>query len=356
MPIQCRLYLSLTLLLPLAEAAAANFCVGTGDELRSALNVASGNGEDDLIRVRAGNYNATMNAVAFAYSSGEANALVVEGGWQLGGGPGTCQARVDDPTLTTLDGSNVRRVLMVYGFAGAGDFTLRNFTVRNGVSSSGAGGLQVGGGAGYAGDVLVERLVVHSNTGTIGGGMDGGSDGGTFVLSNSLIRDNQCASAHCAAALTINDYGGSGLPRTTIIGNTVYGNVCTQAACTRPGMRIGGSAIAEIANNAFDGHSGPDLRLDSSSQLQSNHLPSFEGTPPTSNTGTVNFADPGFENPAADDFRLRADAALIDLGVSGLPLPALDLSGLPRLHGARYDIGAYESQARLFADGFETPP
>ncbi|MCC6562828.1 MAG: hypothetical protein IT478_15830, partial [Xanthomonadales bacterium] len=45
-----------------------------------------------------------------------------------------------------------------------------------------------------------------------------------------------------------------------------------------------------------------------------------------------------------------------DHGGSGLPLPALDLSGLPRLNGAFYDIGAYESQARLFADGFETAP
>ena len=338
------------------DASAAIFCVGTAAELQNALNTASGNAQDDTIRIRAGLYQSSSGGVAFIYSGIEPQSVTLEGGWQLGGGPGTCGSRIDDPSLTVLDGSSLRIVLWVSGNDGDGDQTVRNLTVRNGFSAGEDSGLRAGGFSGYSGDVVIERVIVHDNVGSIGGGLEVSASGGTLLLSNCLIHGNACSGVYCAGTLTVNDYGGAGLPRATIIGNTIVANACTEAACTLPGLRIGGSAIAAISNNAFFGHAGPDLRLDAVNQLLNNHLPAFSGIVPSSNSGTVNFADPGFESPAGDDYRLRPDSPLIERGASGLPLPALDLAGRPRLNNVHYDIGAYESQAGLFADGFEAAP
>lgn len=348
----CRLLLSLVAALAGGDALAATFCVGTGDELRNALNTASSNGQNDVIRMRQGTYSATMNAVAFAYSFSEPNALILEGGWLAGGGPGTCLSRVEDPTLTILDGSNTRRVLNVYGFPGGGDVTLRNFTVRNGFSTTDPGGVEVGGGAGYAGNVVVERLLIHSNTGFIVAGIDGGSDGGTFKLVNNVIRDNVCSDNYCAASITVNDAAGSAQVRAEIIGNTIVDNVSTTPGGF-DGLRIGGSALARVANNIIVGHAGADLRTDGTHQLLHNNLLVQSGMPAAISAGNLSIANPGFVDWNGDDLRLAADSPMIERGASGLPLPLVDFAGVPRLNNVRYDIGAYESQFGVFSDGFE---
>lgn len=60
-------------------------------------------------------------------------------------------------------------------------------------------------------------------------------------------------------------------------------------------------------------------------------------------TGSINNVDGSavFENPAAGDFRLKAGAALIDVGttISGL---TTDIIGTTRPQGSAYDIGAFE--------------
>jgi hypothetical protein len=90
-----------------------------------------------------------------------------------------------------------------------------------------------------------------------------------------------------------------------------------------------------------------------------NHLPAVVG-------GTFAVANPGFVDPGAGNFRLRADSAAIDrheildvdqLGARDLDLRprGLDDAAVANAPGRVWDLGAYERSDRVFVDGFEDP-
>ncbi|MDA8019356.1 MAG: hypothetical protein MPN21_18090 [Thermoanaerobaculia bacterium] len=63
-------------------------------------------------------------------------------------------------------------------------------------------------------------------------------------------------------------------------------------------------------------------------------------------------SDPGFVDPIAGDFHLLATSPAVDRGVT---LPVFeDFDGAPRISGNAPDLGPFEDQGVLFADGFET--
>ncbi len=67
----------------------------------------------------------------------------------------------------------------------------------------------------------------------------------------------------------------------------------------------------------------------------------------------------GFIDPAAGDYRLRADSPALDAGTASPPggLGAIDVEGGQRLVGAAVDIGAFErGSTTVFAHGFEAVP
>jgi len=106
------------------ESAAAIFCINDGDELRTALNTASSNGESDTLRIRGGDYSVGSGSVAFAYNTSEPHSLIVEGGWQPWGAPDSCGFRINSAELTRLSGSNTRQAVFFYGLPGAGNITV----------------------------------------------------------------------------------------------------------------------------------------------------------------------------------------------------------------------------------------
>lgn len=339
-----------------SPASAATFCAGTTQELQNALATASSNGQHDTIRIRPGFYAASSGTVAFAYSTSQSFDLVLEGGWQ-DLGTFECAVRQDDPRLTILDGGDVRSVLQLTGAAGtSGDLIVRNLTVRNGSGSS-FGGLRVGEIAGYVGDVAIEQVIARDNNSmTSAGGIAAATDGGTLTFRNNLVVNNTCGSSACGASLLANLSSPFNNYVLWVVANTVALNTCPGSDCAgRGGMRIAGNDNARklVVNNALFFNEGSDLWLAGGNlDLAANAYEALDGAPQFA-SGNLVTTSPGFVNALAIDFALTENSPLIDAGSNNVAMTASDLAGRPRLNGPRYDIGAYEAQRSVFADGFE---
>ncbi len=82
----------------------ASFCVGDASELTDALTQARSNNQDDIIKVKQGEY-----AGNFAYDSSEGHSITLEGGYD-----DVCCKREVNPENTVLDGQENGRVLLLY--------------------------------------------------------------------------------------------------------------------------------------------------------------------------------------------------------------------------------------------------
>jgi hypothetical protein len=336
---------------------AAEFCVGTSAQLQQAFMTAASNGEADTIKIEVGTYASTGGAVAFAYSTAQNFTLIVSGG-HVSNPPQMCVRQLDQPGATVLSGSDVRQVLKLNGSPGTiGGLSLSNLTIRDGFSSQSGAGLDIGGGAGFTGNVLVSRVIVERNVGTeIGGGMKVNTEG-IANIRNNLFLLNRCAVTNCAISATIN----AASPATTRAffgNNTIVGNQCTSgASCTATGARFGGSARALFYNNVFAANSNGDLDLFSMSggsvDLYYNNVVSITGTAPNISVGNIAFANPQFVDLLNDDFRPTLGSPLRNAGTDEFVLQSIDLAGMPRINENRVDIGAYENSDRIFADAFD---
>lgn len=341
-----------------AVASAADFCVTTGPELQSALSAAASNGEDDFLRLRAGTYAVSAGAVAFAVINFDNFSLNITGGY-FEVGPIACLFGAG-PTATVLSGSGVRAVLQLAGASGTnGDLNVRNLTIANGLNSDGsAGGLRIGGFANYTGDILIERVIFDNNVSTtFGGGLSGGTDGGTFTLRNSVFSNNR-ASINGGAASIANNATSAASYRAFVGNNTFAANACTLGAppsCNNGGIRLGGNARYVVYNNAFAFNAGIDLQFPDNGDLYNNNVPTLSGTPDAM-SGNLAFADPGFVSVGVGNYRLMVSSPLRNAGTASFDTGSLDNDGSPRLNDDRYDIGAYENQAILFRGSFESLP
>lgn len=352
-PIRALSTLAVLLTLCPIPSEAATWCVGTAEELRDALFASRDNGQHDTIRLKPGTYEPTDGGVAFAFNNTEDFDLTLEGGYtSVVGNP--CFLPLQGPAATVLSGAGSRRVLQFLGQAGtSGNITIRNLTVRNGNSAADGGGMIVGGASGYLGGVTLDRLIVRNNVAaTFGGGIIG--SGTSFTISNSLLTLNECGSSSCAMSLTVNE--SSGTVRTRVIGNTIVINTCSDGDCIAGGVRVGGSARAQIANNAFGFNAHADVRLDTATDLLNNRYDARTGQVPAIDAGNLVGVDARFADPLSLDFRLHVSSPLIDGGIDGLPLGPFDLDRMNRLDGPRPDIGAYEFPNALFRHGFESMP
>lgn len=339
------------------DSQAATFCVSDGTQLQAALNTAAGNGEADVIRLRSGTYTRAGGAVAFSYFSSQNQSLTLEGGW-FGLSPGNCALRIDQPTGTVLNGEGARSVLQLLGNSGSnGALTLRNLSIANG-SSNDTGGAVVGGIGGYLGSILIERVIFRGNTGGVVGGLSASTDGGVLQLINSLFDDNACSGGVCAASLVVNNEPFfSAQPRLRLWGNTFVRGDCASGSCRalRLGGGFGGAVQFEVANSVFALNQGADIDFAiNTGSLRHSRLDSLIGTPQNSSGNLASGVAPGFVDEAGGDFRLAPGSALIDAGTASALLPETDLDNLPRVSGSAPDIGAYERQGPLFANGFES--
>jgi hypothetical protein len=332
---------------------AVNFCVGDTAELRAALQTAASNGEDDQIRIRIGTYRATSGASVASFSTAQSNALTVRGGY-IDLAMIDCAGVVNDPTLTIIDGEDVRSGLRLLGLSGAtADLSVQNLTITRGIAAEAGGGLEVGGTAGFSGDVLIDRVLLRDNVALIGGAL-AGSTGGTYTVRNSVLRGNVGTNSTGGISLTVNHTDANDY-RVWIGGNTFVDNACDSGPSCTAALRVGGSARAAVFNNAFVLSGGVDVAVSGPGPLYllNNNLLNWSGAP-TVQTGNLALADPSFVDLLGGDFRLADSSPLREAGTGAFDLGALDFRGRPRLNDAQYDIGAFENDRLVFRSGFET--
>jgi hypothetical protein len=279
----------------------------------------------------------------FFFSNTEAHAIVVEGGYDAG-----CTTIVGAPAATILSGTGGKIPLDMSASPPGGNMTVRNLSVRNGTGIGSFAPLHVGGSANYAGNVTLENLVVIGNTSTQTV-IDLSSDLGQLIVRNVVLSGNT-ASGPFPLISIVNNFAGAG---TGVVfnNNTVTANHIGNAIYTG-GVLISGGGSATLGNNVLWGNDGVDLRLQGTANkaLDHNDIQDLSGTP-ASNAAALNV------NPlalAASDYRLIANSPLVNGGSASVPggIGTLDAAGLPRVVSS-VDIGAYEVQEVIFANGFE---
>jgi hypothetical protein len=339
------------------DTQAATFCVDTTTALRDALTAAASNGQADYIKIVEGFYAApNAGMVAFGYDSTEPNNLIIEGGYVAGTNP-PCSVNSLRANQTVLSGSNARRALDVYVTA-TSTISVRNLLLRDGYSAGTGGGMSMAGSATFAGTFNIERVIFDSNSSQrFAGGLDLSLFEGRANVVGNLFRNNQCGQAFCAMTMTVNSTDTSTL-RALVGANTVVNNICspiTVNMCVNAGMEYGGSARAAFYNNAFAFNQGADIWITSGSLVNvlNNNVLALAGDPPATFVDNLALAAPGFVNPANNNYRLRLDSPLRNAGTSGYLLPNVDLDGNVRIADGVPDIGAFEREGVLFADGFE---
>jgi hypothetical protein len=336
------------------SAAAAEFCAATSTMIREALVVAASNGESDTIRIVIGTYAPTTGAIAFSYSSEEARAIAIEGGYTFG-----CGLRVDNASLTVLGGAGVRQVLRFHS-QGSGAVSVRNLTIEDGESAARGAGLSIGGPngpffVGFTGSATVERVVFLGNRSDAeAGALAIATRGGNVTVRNNLVAFNQCSGNHCS--LRIENLASEPI-NVLFGGNTVTLNTCTLGApsCDSGGARFLGLQDAVLYDNLFAFHGGEDLSLETpavEAELYYNNIEVLVGNPDTE-VGTLDVDNPEFIDALAEDFRLQSTSPVRNMGNAPYPLPGVDLDGHPRIVESAPDLGAYEIQDVLFADGFD---
>jgi hypothetical protein len=194
------------------QATATVFCVNSAVTLQNELLGAAANGQDDEIHLVQGVYGGN-----FVYSSGEAKALALLGGYTEG-----CASRALDPTNTILDGQGTGRVLALLAPEVAAEFTLEGLTLMNGKAA--AASVDNGGGllanAGTEGLVTLRHSQILNNTGADGGGAY--LRAGSLALTGNRIQDNESRDGHFGGG-GVFVFGGADLSHNRIQGNSSTG-------------------------------------------------------------------------------------------------------------------------------------
>lgn len=329
-----------------APVAAADFCVGTSAQLQQALTTASANGQDDLIRVRTGSYEAPAGGFVMHEAAGEnGRRLAVSGGWRRTEW-GDCSERSDDPRLTVFDGNGLARVA---DFALGGDSSLRVelLTILKGyddADKSCGGGLRVvSAGKQPTGTVVVERNWFLVNEATMGGGLCVVGAQRIDVVGNVVVANNAFemgGGIHVASAIYDGATGHTRISNNTVIYNT--------AGWHRGGIAVWGGSTVLVANNLAWDNTAPDIAVAGTLKyvdLLNNDYQTLIGFPDHSagNIAVAPVFDSGWFN-----YTPAAGTALVDAGTNkvygDLYLTKFDAHGLPRVVGKQVDIGALEAQ------------
>jgi len=196
---------------------------GDPTDLQAALDTARTNGEDDMIYLKTGTYDASLSGAAtFSYdsASNDSKGVTLSGGWNSG-----YTSQSSNPSLTVLDGGSDSRVLEIFSTSGVSiTFTMENLTVQNGQTAGSGGGIYAHSG-------------VSGNYGTI-----------NLTIDNCLIQDNDA------------DGNGGGMYSTCYfeVGDSTFSN---NAASNGGAMIIykypdGDQSLdPKIDNTAFNGNS-----------------------------------------------------------------------------------------------------
>lgn len=323
------------------DARAHEFCVSTASELRSALADSSDGGtyagENNDIGLRPGTY--ATDTGPFHYSNAT-RGLSIIGGYDDG-----CINRLDDPTLSVLDGGHATAVLELHSQGGA--LEVDWLTIRNGESTGAGAGLYLEGTGGQVtsvSDTIIRDNHAADTAGGIYATVGNNASDDVLLIESSLIVGNSADNGSSAGVLIVH---GSGA---TFAGNTVSENTTTLPQGIG-GLTFSGNGTCNCAvmNNIFWDNTRIGLWLGNSNvALEYNDIGTPGGLPADTDVGNVSIA-PQFVDRNGGDFHLAGDSPLF--GLTPDPIGRFDLDGRSRPRFGRADPGAYEDT--IFADGFE---
>lgn len=303
-----------------APLRAEVYCVGTSQELGTALSNASASAEADTIRIRIGTYSG-LGAIELDVRG----ALTISGGWNLG-----CATRSEAGGTTIVGASNQNFKLTQDG----NDLELLGLTFSTWSQVILSDTQQTFGPP-------VDEIRVRRSRFT------GGSIG-LFINagSHNLLVENSRFDGHSTTGLhiyRIEDSFGSA----NVLLN--YNTISSPALATASGLRISADNAApdadiDIYNTVSDGHQF-DLRISDQPVLVRN---SFWNTQLFTAPGGLGSGSGGnlSGNPLLDaNFRpSEPSSPLINAGITLIgATPSTDFAGSARVFGIRPDIGAYES-------------
>lgn len=340
MPI--RPYAALAALLALAgawPAQAATFCADTVPEIVAAMNAAKANGEDDDIRIVAGNY-LLDETLRLGNSETESFALAFSGRWN---------ADCSEPSAggaSTLSGRGERQILAL-SLTEDTDLALGDLAFVAGFAAFGASGgvLDITGGR----TILIDRIQVYGNALENGAAplrIETGGPDAVLTLRNSLLFDND---AHAMTGAQLASAQGE----VYVVGNTITANTST-VSCPCSGLNYAGTSAYTVSNNLVWGNEGGDVFVNPLNAIHlHNDIGAYAGgsqSPGAGSSGDLS-VDPAF---AGDGVHLSPFSPLANAGFDDAPGSIGDLDGGrgERRIGARVDIGAFETDV-LFRDGFD---
>lgn len=337
------------LLFAAADAGAAVFCVGTTEELRDALDEARSNGSDDTIQVRVGTY---LLDQGLDYAPGEAKNLTLAGGYIAAASGDICLRLNLDPAATVIDGQgSVPLLRLLPGSNQGGDITVRGLTFRNGLASSTLDAVGFGGAAGWNGTLTVEanRFETLTGSGAANRAVAFSADQGRLIVRNNVFVDNVGGATNTPPiSLLTSSANPAWIHHNTVTGNRTSGGLPASIG----GLSLNGSGSWVFVNNIIHGNVGRDFHAMASTLLRHNAIGVMTGTPAAGSHDNLS-VDPLFVS--ATDLRLMDASPLVDAGYATPEGGGGDRDawGNPRVSMAAPDIGAYEVQDLLFADGFE---
>jgi hypothetical protein len=353
---------------PAKKSRGAEFCVSTPGELQEALNKASTNGEDDIIKVVQGVYYGY-----FCYYSTEIFGLTLLGGYTSG-----CASRIIDPANTVLDGGKSGPVLDLQQ-NGGGSIKVEGFTIQNGTGS----GLNAGSfsESGAAGDITIIGNIIRWNINAItndGGGVCARSKsntgrageiylshniiignecnrygGGVYTqswsienyaygveLENNIIANNKAAQDGAGAYAESNGVQWGGGNDVIVKYNTITNNQLTNRYFYSGGIAIRGTSLThcDVGGNIIYGNKRPAIWLPfepadidlSPLGMSSGYYNDYIYMHGTWGSASGNIkANPLFVNPGIDDYHLQQTSPCIDAGIN--MVYGSDIEGDPRI-------------------------
>jgi hypothetical protein len=337
-------------------AQAAVFCATSGNELNIALYSASGNGEDDVVKIATGTHTTDYHAPG-AYqwqypnpgwsSVSYLESVDISGGWNAAD---NCQTQISkDPAQTVLDARYWGPVwgtgLTIEPFPGS--VKISNLTFTRGETNSihkSAGMLILSDG----GNITIDNILVSGNR-------SGAADSniafiqmyspGTTKIRNSQFLNNSLTHANSGGVYFWMNNGAFG----QFTNNSISGNSVTAA-----NMGLDSLGVATLTNNAVGGNTStanPNYEFISGAPtelaLVNNHFETvgiFNGAPfseVNTTTGSPAWTLVGSRMVPDAVSPLRDSGNNSPLG----QIPNIDFSGQPRIVNLVIDRGAVEADA-----------
>lgn len=344
-------------------AQAATFCAANSEQLQQALVTAGANGEADEVRIRttvglpAG---AADTTATYRLTVTDGRSVDISGGW-TNAGCSDFTPRVEQTLLVSNGNRSVLHMEVSGNVTPRPTLSLRRLQFSSlGFARPGVAACAVDV-SGYV-NVDLSSLIVRNLNCMDGSALVLSVAEGDIRIANSLFADNNLA----GPVLLGFNHDGATAGSALLVNNTfAYNTVQTWTTLER--LRLHPQAIGRMENNVVWGNLTQPPQSGAVARMFALVVNAANGSIRNNRVQSETYSGPFLQS---DSHNSSGDPGLVDQGIHlvpavGSPLrnagtaspswmaSSFDVQGQPRLQEGRLDIGAYEYQPPLFADGFE---